>query len=247
VSERGEIAADLGLIGVTTRVVDRFDNVEQPAAGVIRLAIDFHNDGIVSEPEQCRLFPGGRTRAQRLDAPRDGKPRLVEPSIEREARRRRRRQRQADAACNLGGDDGTVDGRRDAVHEAEPVEPDQLDVLAIRRAFPPDDRLERQNAMRRRAALRRDRLGEARKIGGRTQERGRRDETSNPLAPPDQPLVDENLNRPRHREATDAEAVGELGFAVDAIAGLLVGDILPQPVHQLQIERPVDFREETDV
>jgi hypothetical protein len=126
-----------------------------------------------------------------------------------------------------------MDRGRHPVDEAKAVHSHQRFGLVIGQALAPSRGPESKQPVRRRAALCGNGVGEAAEIGGRAPQRRRSDETPEPLPTSDESFVDENFNRARHRKSADAKALGELGLAVDAIARLLAGDILPQPIHEL--------------
>src|SRR5271165_6035849 len=91
--------------------------------------------------------------------------------------------------------------------------------------------------MRRPPALRLDSFGKARQIRRRTPQRRRGDERPQPLTPADQPLIDQDLDRTGHGEAADPELLGELRLAVYPFTNRPTGDVRPQPIHQLTVER----------
>ena len=130
-----------------------------------------------------------------------------------------------------------MDGRRLAVDETQAVEADERRAFAIGKVFAPRDGAELQETMRRRTALRLDGFGEARQIGRRPPQGLGGDETAHPLAPADQPLVDENLDGAGHGEAADPEPLGEPRLALDPVAGRLAADVRPQPIDQLTVQR----------
>ncbi len=142
-----------------------------------------------------------------------------------------------------------MDSHRSAVDEAQPFEAQKARFLGIGggQAFGLVDRREIKQAMRRPATLGRNRFGEARKIGGSAPELQWSDEGAEPLPPRDQALADENLDRPRNREAAHFEPPRKLRLAIDAGAGLPRRDVLPQPVEELQVERPIEFGLESGV
>jgi len=183
----------------------------------------------------------GGSRAQRLDAARDVQPGVLEQAIERQVGRTREIAVEPDAARDIRRQDGAMNGGRNIVDEAKPVELDQFLVRRIGEVVAPGELGEGEQPMARRAPLRLHRLGKAREIGGLAAQRRRRDETAEALAAADQALVDENLHRARHGEPADAEALGERRFAVDPIARPLRGDIEPQVVDELQIQRSIDI------
>ena len=74
-----------------------------------------------------------------------------------------------------------MDRGRDAIDQPQTVERDQRLVLAIGKAVAPGAGPKAEQPMRRRAALRRDRLGEARRDRTAPLQRRRGDETAEPL------------------------------------------------------------------
>lgn len=235
-------AADLGLIGVAARVIDRAHEIDQRPGAVEGAAHDLHDHRVVAEFEQAMLLGIGRAGAQCLDAARDGEPGLREQSIEREIRRRRGFARQPDPARDLGRQDGGVNGGRDCVDQPQAVETNQPLRRRIGQIVAPRRFAEAEQAVAGDAPLRLDGVGEACEIGRLAPERRRGDETAQPLAAPDQPFVDQHLDGAADGEAAHPEALDERRLAVDTLARPLGRDIAAQRVDELQVERPIQFR-----
>jgi hypothetical protein len=178
-------------------------------------------------------------RAQRFNAAIDKQAGFVKSAIERKLGARHSLGRQADAVGYNRQDHRTMNRRRHAVDEAQPIERDQRLFLSIGEAFTPMRWAKGEHTMRRRASRRQNRLGETREIGWRPFQGRRRDESPPSLTATDQALVNENLDGARNGEATDPKTPRKLRFAADPVAGRLVGHLDAQTVDQLHVERPI--------
>src|SRR5947209_18790049 len=67
-------------------------------------------------------------------------------------------------------------------------------------------------------------------------------ESAEPLPPGQEAVADQNFDCPGDRKPADAEPTGQLRFTVDEGAGLTPRKIVPKPVKQLEVERPVEAR-----
>ena len=216
--------------------------IEQHARGIVGGAEHLHHHGVVLQLEQALLFRRGRASAQKLHAARRLQTGVCEPAVEREIRRGHGSPIEADRARHPRRHDRMVDRGRNAVHESQPVEADQFLAGVERTTRTPGDGAERQQPMGGGAPHRGDRLREAAEIRRLATQWRRSDEAATSLAPADQPLVDQNLDRPRDGEAADAEAPGEDGFAIDPVSRPQLRNPRPQEIGKLEIERPVDIR-----
>ncbi len=91
--------------------------------------------------------------------------------------------------------------------------------------------------MRRLPTLRFDGFSEARQIGERAPQRRKRDKCPQTLAPADQTFIDKNLDCASDRESADPEPLRELRLALYPVVNRLRGDVRPQPIRQLAVER----------
>ena len=229
------------MIGVSARVIDRADEIDERSCRIISAAHDFHDDRIVAKLQHPSLFGFACAGAKSLHAALDHETGLFEQTIEREPGRRSRLAVQSDAGGDLRRQHGGVDGCGHVVNQPQTIETDQPLRGRIGKIVSPRRAAEAEQPVRGDAPLGFDGVGETGEIGGLATERRRRHEAAKALPAPDQPFVNQHLDGAADGESTNPETLRQRRLAVYALAGPLIGDLAAHDVDELQIKRPVQI------
>ena len=102
---RRRLAAQLGLIGVSTGVVDSVDCIQDDPVRRVGVTLHRHDDAIVSELQQLGFSLRRTPRSQRFRASGYDQARIAEQPIKRKVRSAGGFGGQANCARDAGGDD----------------------------------------------------------------------------------------------------------------------------------------------
>lgn len=226
---------ELSLVGISARIVDCADAVEDSAVSCKGVSVDGDDDPATRQTEKGAVFRFGGAGDQPLRRRMGRQPAIFKMTVERKTRIADALLRQVDTLDQRFGQHRTMARDRDIIDQSQPVEQHQFVVLVIGHAALPRRRAIVEQAVRRLVSAGGNRLGKAQKIARRTSQRRFGHEGAAALPARDQTFFHEDFNGPRDREPTHGKLLGQLRLAWQPRSGVHRNDPRPQCFCNLKV------------